>query len=73
MPVTTSPEFTITQEQYEDLAEGYGGICLLCGSRQLGDIEPVAEDNECGYCGEMTVYGIEQALISARVAFRDDE
>ena len=72
MAVKASTEFTITQVPYEDLAEGHGGICLLCGSRQLGDIEPDAEDNECGNCGEMTVYGIYQALISGRVAFSDD-
>ena len=42
---TTSPKvFTITEEQYQDLAEGYGGICLACGTTQLGDIEPDAED-----------------------------
>ncbi len=60
MAVTTLPAFTSTQGQYEDLAEGYGGICLLCGSSQLVDIEADAEDHECGNCGEMTVFGIER-------------
>ncbi len=71
---TTSPKvFTITEEQYQDLAEGYGGICLACGTTQLGDIEPDAEDYACDSCGDRKVHGIEQALMSGRIAFSDDE
>ena len=62
---TTSPKvFTITPAQYEDRAESYGGICLDCGTTHHGEIEPDAEDYECDSCGELKVYGIEQALIS---------
>jgi hypothetical protein len=73
MAGTKTKVFEITEAQYEDLAEGYGGICLACGVTQLGDIEPDAEGYECDSCGEMNVFGIEQALISGRVAFSDDE
>jgi hypothetical protein len=73
MATTSSKVFTITEAQYEDLAEGYGGICLACGEIQEGEIEPDAEDYQCDSCGEMKFYGIEQALISGRIAFSDDE
>ena len=73
MPATNPTVFKITQEQYEELAEGYGGICLACGNHQYGDLEPDAENDECGSCGEMKVYGIEQALVSGRIEFSDDD
>jgi hypothetical protein len=73
MATTSAKVFKITQEQYEDLAEGYGGICLSCGSTQYGEVEPDAEDYACDACGENKVYGIEQALISGRIAFTDDD
>lgn len=52
---------------YEELQEGYGGICLSCGAFRWDSCEPDAEDYPCEECGENRVYGIEQVLICGEI------
>jgi hypothetical protein len=63
--------FEITEDQYEVLAEEYGGICLACGEIQHGGVEPDAEGFERESCGEPKVQDIEQAMSSGHIAFSD--
>ena len=73
MPQTKHKVFTISEEEFEQLNENSGGICLACGATQEGDLEPDAENRECESCGENQLFGIEQALIMGRIDFGDDE
>jgi hypothetical protein len=59
--------FEVDKQKYDDLAEGFGGICLACGEFYEGAIDPEAEEEECPSCGEVKLYGIEQAVYLERV------
>lgn len=56
----------MSQEQYQELRDDYGGICLNCGELAFG-VEPDAESYECESCGQANVFGIEQALLMGRI------
>lgn len=51
----------------DGLLEGDQGICLACGHHQDG-CEPDAREYECEACGEMKVYGLEEALMMGEVS-----
>lgn len=56
----------ITLEQYQELADEYGGICISCGTEAY-NIEPDARKYVCDYCGAKKVYGAEELLIMGLV------
>lgn len=53
----------ITEDEYHELEDEYGGICLSCHNRQYG-VEPDARNYKCEECEENQVYGIQELLIS---------
>ncbi len=66
--------FPITENLYRQLREfENGGICLACGEIHHDGCEPDAENyGPCENCGEMDVFGIEQALLLGRITFKED-
>lgn len=38
------------------------GVCFACGADAYS-VEPDAREYECQYCGELRVYGAEEALL----------
>ena len=63
---------TLTEEEYKELCDSYGGVCLSCGEFAWSGVEPDAEGYECEDCGEHAVMGIENALIAGKVTFDDE-
>jgi hypothetical protein len=63
----------MSASEYERHREEYSGLCLACGEIQEGGCEPDARNYECDACGEMRVYGIEEALMMGRVTITSDE
>ena len=59
----------VTIDDYED---GCRGICIDCGEIQESGVEPDARKYTCESCGEPSVYGIEEAIVSG-LAFLQDE
>jgi hypothetical protein len=58
----------VTEAEYTALRECYGGVCLSCGTRAYGGVEPGAENYDCEECGNPGVFGIEQALLRGIIA-----
>ena len=58
---------TMTMEDFEELAECYGGMCLACGALAYDGCEPDARGYECEECGARKVYGAEECLIMGLV------
>lgn len=63
---------------FEDTLDDTLGICLECGEANY-EIKHTDRACECGFCGEMQVYGIKLAIVSKAVdiagiweRFRDD-
>jgi hypothetical protein len=71
-PMKQSQVIRISQETYADMSENYGGYCTHCGDEASG-VEPDARQYVCESCGERTVYGIEELLISGLIQFTDVE
>jgi hypothetical protein len=63
--------FDISADDYIELNECYGGICLACGEYKWDGCEPDAENYECEECGKNEVMGIENALIQMRINMVD--
>ena len=60
--------FSITESQYAEMAENYGGYCTSCGEEAYG-VEPDACKCVCESCGQPAVYGVEELLIMGLVDF----
>ena len=63
----------ITGDEYLELVDCYGGLCLSCLEFKYDGCEPDAEGYHCDECGEDNVVGIENALIMERLNFTDGE
>lgn len=63
----------LSMEDYLELSDSSGGVCLACSELIFGGIEPDAENYSCEYCGEDQVQGIENALIEGNVDVMDVE
>jgi len=59
---------TVTMDEAND---GTLGVCLACGNVQNG-CEPDARKYKCEDCGEMEVYGIEEAVMMGAVDVEDE-
>jgi hypothetical protein len=57
----------MTQREYQDLGNDYGGICVACGDPTEGGIEPDARRYSCDSCDKRAVYGIEELMLRGRV------
>lgn len=55
----------IDQDRLMEAVENgeYIGFCIKCGAEAYG-VEPDAREYECEECGENSVYGAEELLIS---------
>ncbi len=63
--------FQITEEEYEELRESYGGYCVACRDEAYG-VEPDARGYACDSCGKPTVFGIEELLMRGLAEFVSD-
>lgn len=52
----------VTEADYRELIESFGGLCLSCGTLQWSDLEPDARGRECDDCGARKATGAEWAL-----------
>lgn len=57
----------LTKEEYLELVDCYGGLCLNCTELKYEGCEPDAEDYPCEGCDENRVQGIENALIAGHI------
>lgn len=63
----------INSEEYENLCEEHAGYCKKCDEITSYDVEPDAEGYECEQCQNLSVMGLEGALILGHVEITDDE
>jgi hypothetical protein len=59
----------MTSDEYQELCDSNGGVCLACGEYKWDSCEPDAENYECDECGRERVMGAEQALICGFIEF----
>jgi hypothetical protein len=57
-----SVQHTMSLEQFEELHEDNGGMCINCGAEAY-DVEPDAHNLKCEDCGSYAVYGAEELLV----------
>jgi Zn finger protein HypA/HybF involved in hydrogenase expression len=55
---------SISEEEYSEARGSYQGWCTTCQEFTRDSTEPDAEDYDCPQCGENTVIGAENALIT---------
>jgi hypothetical protein len=70
-PATQQP-ILISEAEYLDLSENYGGFCLECRQETFG-VEPDARRYACESCGARAVYGAPELLIRGLIEFTDEE
>jgi hypothetical protein len=58
----------ITEAEYVELNENYGGFCIECRDEAYG-VEPDARRYRCESCGALAVYGVEELLIRGLIEF----
>ena len=58
----------ITEAEYVELNENYGGFCIECRDEAYG-VEPDARRYRCESCGAPAVYGVEELLIRGLIEF----
>lgn len=58
----------MSEEEYHEMCDEYGGICLSCHHHQYG-VEPDAREYVCEECGDKQVYGVEELLIMGQLVF----
>ena len=59
----------VKEADYVEACEEYLGWCTTCEEFTTGCVEPDAEGYECEACGERTVFGAEQALLTGKITF----
>lgn len=57
----------MTEDEYRELVDSYGGVCIACGEFRWEGCEPDACNYECEACGENEVFGAEEALIMGNI------
>jgi hypothetical protein len=62
----------ISEAEYADLSENYGGFCIECRDQAYG-VEPDARGYRCESCGANAVYGAEELLIRGILCFTEDD
>mgnify|MGYP000057405595 CR=1 FL=1 len=61
----------ISEGEYANLSENYGGFCVECSGVAYG-VEPDARQYECESCGARAVYGVEELLIRGIIRFTEE-
>jgi hypothetical protein len=62
----------ISEAEYADLSENYGGFCIECRDQAYG-VEPDARGYRCESCGANAVYGAEELLIRGILRFTNED
>ena len=62
----------MSEEDFRDECNSYGGVCLDCGARTTG-VEPDARRYRCERCGREAVYGLEEALLMGQIVFAETD
>ena len=66
--MSTIKPIQVSEADYADLTENYGGFCVECGDQAYG-VEPDARRYRCESCGASAVYGAEELLIRGAIRF----
>ena len=61
----------ISEADYAELSENYGGFCIECGNPADG-VEPDARRYRCESCGANAVFGAEELLIRGVIRFTEE-
>ena len=56
----------MTEQEFVDLKENNGGVCLACTERADG-CEPDARNYRCDFCDKKQVFGVEELLIMGEI------
>ena len=70
--MSTIKPIHVSEADYADLTENYGGFCIECGDQAYG-VEPDARRYRCESCGARAVYGAEELLIRGAIRFTDED
>lgn len=70
--MNTVKPIQISEAEYADLSENYGGFCVECGDQVYG-VEPDARRYRCESCGARAVFGIEELLLQGILRFPESE
>ena len=62
----------MTEDQFRQFDEDSYGICVACGFEQDG-CEPDARNYECHDCGEESVFGVSELLISGEIEIVEED
>jgi hypothetical protein len=62
---------TISEMEYAELSENYGGFCIECRDEAYG-VEPDARRYRCESCGANAVFGAEELLIRGVIQFTEE-
>jgi hypothetical protein len=69
--MSTVKPIEISEAEYAQLAENYGGYCVECRAEAYG-VEPDARRYACESCGARAVYGAEELLIRGVIRFIEE-
>lgn len=70
--MSTIQPIQISEAEYADLTENYGGFCIECRDQAYG-VEPDARRYRCESCGASAVYGVEELLIRGLIRFTEED
>ena len=62
----------ISMEEYQACSEEYMGYCLDCQDFTAHQVEPDARNYECPKCGELRVFGAEEAMMMGDVVIAEE-
>jgi hypothetical protein len=57
----------IDENEYNELQDANGGICIYCKGLVWEGCEPDAREYKCQECENNTIYGIEEALLEGYI------
>lgn len=63
---------TCGEEEFQERADNYDGVCLACGTWTFGGVEPDASGYPCEECGADKVMGAEEALLMGKLDLVED-
>ncbi len=69
--MSTVKPIHISEAEYANLSENYGGFCIACADEAYG-VEPDARQYQCESCGARGVYGVEELLIRGVIHFTEE-
>ena len=61
----------MTEEEYSARYHEDAGVCLACGNFTDSPVKPDAQHYKCGVCGDLKVFGLEEALLVGALTFRE--